>query len=72
MMYLGSFFLDELKKELATNDEFRKLWKQILGDPTSKPGYSVKEGLIVYQGRIGINPNSRLKTFMMKEFHETP
>jgi hypothetical protein len=65
-------FLEELKQDLLVNDEFLVLRDQLVADPMSKPGYSFKDGLILFQGRIWLSPKSRFKDLLLKEFHETP
>ncbi|MCH83675.1 hypothetical protein A2U01_0004501, partial [Trifolium medium] len=65
-------FLEELKQEMSTDAEYRSLCEHISVDPSAKPGYSVKEGMILFQGRIWVSLVSKFKTLLLKEFHETP
>ncbi|MCI17765.1 Ty3/gypsy retrotransposon protein, partial [Trifolium medium] len=37
-----------------------------------KPGFSVQQGVLLYQGRLVIGPQSAIIPKLLKEFHETP
>ncbi|MCH87860.1 Ty3/gypsy retrotransposon protein, partial [Trifolium medium] len=64
-------FLDELKQELATDPIFQSLLEKYHADSGSLPDYKLVDGLLIHKGRIWISPNSRFKTLLLKEFHDT-
>lgn len=41
-------------------------------NPSAKPGFSVQQGVLLYQGRLVLGKNSPSIHALLKEFHETP
>lgn len=62
-------FLDDLKRELATNLEFVELRDKFLANPQSFPGLAFSDGLLLRHGKIWISSTSTFKQLLMKEFH---
>lgn len=65
-------FLDEVKKELQADTTFQDLKTRWQQDPTSFPGYTLAENLLIYKGKIWIPSSCRYKKILLKEYHETP
>jgi hypothetical protein len=64
-------FLDELKRELSQDPLFMELRDRYLHDPSKLPDFQFVDGLLLKKGRIWISPNSRFKSLLLREFHET-
>ncbi|GAU44853.1 hypothetical protein TSUD_112270 [Trifolium subterraneum] len=65
-------FLDDLKRELASDSEFVSIYDKLRRDPSSVPGYKLKDGLLLYHDRIWVSHKSKFKLLLMREFHDTP
>ncbi|KAI5389536.1 hypothetical protein KIW84_074990 [Lathyrus oleraceus] len=50
---------------------FQGLKEQVLQDPSAHPNFRFVNGLLLRQGRIWISPNSRFKSLLLREYHET-
>ena len=63
-------------QELASSYESDEGLKQLLGqlvlDPTSRWGYTLRNGMIRYHGRIVIGDLPELKERMLQTLHESP
>ena len=44
----------------------------LLQDPTARPGYVYKQGVLMYEGRLVISKQSTMIPILLKEFHSTP
>lgn len=62
----------KLLDEVNNDSEIQKKIQEVVADPTSKPGYSVKQGVLFYQGRLVISPKSSSIPLLLEEFHCTP
>src|ERR1044072_9526555 len=60
--------LEEIKQDSYVQQLLAKIEK----DPNSKPGFSVQQGVLLYQGRLVLGANSAVIPQLLKEFHETP
>lgn len=57
----------------VTRDEFvKKLREEVERDPNAKPGFTVEQGVLLYQGRLVLSSKSPTIVVLLKEFHETP
>jgi hypothetical protein len=62
-------FLDELRSELAQDSVFLELCDKYKADPSLFPKFKLVNGLLIYEGRIWISPQSRFKTLLLQEYH---
>lgn len=62
----------KLLEEAANDPTIQQKIHEVLNDPTSKTGYSVKQGVLFYQDRLVIPPNSSSIPLLLEEFHCTP
>lgn len=60
--------LDEVKDD----PEIQDMIQTVLSAPDSKPGYSVKQGVLFYHGRLVLSPKSPSIPLLSEEFHCTP
>ncbi|KAH7542315.1 hypothetical protein FEM48_Zijuj02G0060600 [Ziziphus jujuba var. spinosa] len=65
-------FLDELCKENMECSNLKALQKQILAGTLDLAYYSYWNGLLMFKNRFIISKESKLKTLLLQEFHETP
>lgn len=59
---------DDLRKELANNSAFQSICDQVLAG-TTKPAWSLVEGLLLYEGRVFVPANSLLWPQLLAEAH---
>ncbi|GAU17006.1 hypothetical protein TSUD_37640 [Trifolium subterraneum] len=62
----------KLLDEVAADRDIQDLIKELLKNPTAKPGYSVKNGVLFYHDRLVLSPNSPTIPLLLEEFHSTP
>jgi len=65
-------FLEDLKRELASSEEFHDLRKSVTDDPHQHPVFTLRDGLLLYKGRIWINCSSSFIALLLEEFHKSP
>jgi len=65
-------FLDDLKKELATLEEFNTLCQQISMSPDSYQDYKTVNSLILHKGRIWVPKSCSFIPLLLAEFHASP
>ena len=65
-------FLQELKRELFTNEEFQAKKKQIEEEKETPSEFIIKDEFILHQGRIWLPRNLPLLPTIITEFHATP
>lgn len=65
-------FLEDLKKELSTNQEFITLRDKVMLNPQDVPDYSFIDGLLLFKGRIWLNKGSTHIPLLLAEFHKSP
>jgi hypothetical protein len=64
----GKLLLDEV-----VNDPYvQKLRDTVQKSPCTKPGFEVKNDVLLYHGRLVISPNSPSIPMLLEEFHCTP
>ncbi|CAJ2640536.1 unnamed protein product [Trifolium pratense] len=68
----GHRVLDKILDEISRDVSVQKLLAEVMTDPSAKPGFSVQQGVLLYQGRLVIGPQSYIIPKLLKEFHETP
>jgi hypothetical protein len=64
-------FLDELRHELSSDSLFLELSTKIQTDPSSLPQFKLVNGLLLHNGRIWLSPNSRFKSLLLQEHHDS-
>jgi len=65
-------FLEDLRKELQTNQEFITLREKIRAKTQAYPDHSLTQHFILYQGRIWLPPNCSFIKTLLSEFHQSP
>lgn len=65
-------FLNDLKKELASDPKFVSMITKLQSDHALLPGYKLKDGLLLYHYRIWVSHNSKFKSLLMCKFHYRP
>jgi len=65
-------FLDDLKKKLATLEEFNTLCQQISMSPDSYQDYKTVNSLILHKGRIWVPKSCSFIPLLLAEFHASP
>jgi hypothetical protein len=62
----------KLLDELAADPYIQKLMLEVKESPTSRPGFEVKQGVLLYHDRLVISPQSPTIPLLLEEFHSTP
>ncbi|PNY13662.1 retrotransposon-related protein [Trifolium pratense] len=62
----------QLLDELAQDVYIQKLAQEVQNSSTSKPGFHIKQGVLLYHDRLVISPNSPSIPWLLEEFHNTP
>ena len=65
-------FLEDLRKEVASNLAFMELSRKIHDDPYAHPEYTFTNDLILHKGRIWIPSDSSFTKLLLEEFHQSP
>lgn len=65
-------FLDDLKKELATNNEFISLKHAVFQSPTDHPDFKFSNGLLFYKGSIWLPISNSFLPLLLAEYHTSP
>lgn len=65
-------FLDDLKIELASSEEFNDLTTRVTKDPEQHLMFILRDGLLLYKGRIWINRDNNFIALLLEEFHKSP
>lgn len=66
---------DDRKKileEIATDPYIQQLTSKVQENPEARAGYEVKQGILLYHGRLVISPHSPSIPWLLEEFHGTP
>jgi hypothetical protein len=61
-----------LKQEVARDSLLQHIVKDLQQDELSRPGYKMKQGVLLYEDRLVLSKNSELIPKMLEEFHITP
>lgn len=59
-------------QEVRQDTMLQKTVKELQMNPDLKAGFTVQQGILFYQGRLVLSPNSPSIPLLLKEFHETP
>ena len=59
-------------QEVRQDTMLQKTVKELQMNPDLKAGFTVQKGILFYQGRLVLSPNSPSIPLLLKEFHETP
>ena len=62
----------QLLQEVKQDASVQKIIAEVELNPSAKPGFSVQQGVLLYQGRLVLGKNSPSIHALLKEFHETP
>ncbi|GAU37038.1 hypothetical protein TSUD_207440 [Trifolium subterraneum] len=62
----------KLLKEISQDVQIQKLISELTEKPDSRPGFSVQQGILLYQGRLVIPATSPTIPTLLTEFHSTP
>jgi len=65
-------FLEYLRRELQTNQDFITLREKILTEAQAYPDHSLAQHLILYRGRIWLPPSCSFIKILLSEFHQSP
>lgn len=65
-------FLEELRAQVAGNEEYQSLLQQLQSEPEAHREYSVAQNMILFKGRIWLPRGLPLITTLLAEFHATP
>ena len=57
---------------MIDDPEIQDMIQTMLSAPDSKPGYSVKQGVLFYHGKLVLSPKSPSIPLLLEEFHCTP
>lgn len=66
---------DDRKKileEIAIDPYIQQLTSKVQENPEANDGYEVKQGILLYHGRLVISPKSPSIPWLLEEFHGTP
>lgn len=64
--------MDDLKRELAANQEFLNLRKELQEQPSQHPDFLYSDGLILQSGRIWLPNDLKFIPVLLHEFHSIP
>ncbi|XP_045803285.1 uncharacterized protein LOC123896906 [Trifolium pratense] len=62
----------KLLDEIATDPYIQNMIKKVQDNPNDKPGFVVKQGVLLYHDRLVISPHSPSIPWLLEEFHCTP
>ncbi|XP_057438197.1 transposon Tf2-1 polyprotein isoform X1 [Lotus japonicus] len=62
----------KLLDELAHDSYIQNLTVEVQKDPHSKPGFVLQQGVLLYQGRLVLSPQSPSIPWLLAEFHGSP
>jgi hypothetical protein len=71
MSYLQWVDSKKLLDEVNNDPEIQQKIQEMLSDPSSKPGFSVKQGVLFYHGRLVISAKSSSIPLLLEEYHCT-
>lgn len=64
-------FLEDLRRELQTNQEFVTLREKIRAEMQAYPDHSLTQHFILHRGRIWLPPNCSFIKTLLSEFHQS-
>lgn len=62
--------LEQLIGKVKVDHKLRKIMVELEADPTAWPDYSVKEGQLLYKGKLVLPKESTLIPLVMQEGHD--
>ena len=65
-------FLRDIQRELEADPIFQELVRNIQRDPSAYPHYHLREGHLLFNGRIWLNKTNPYIPSLLLEFHATP
>ncbi|PNX92424.1 retrotransposon-related protein [Trifolium pratense] len=63
---------EQIKTEIQADEKLSKIVNDILQDPRACPGYELRNGVLLYDGRLVISSKSLLIPVLLDEFHSSP
>lgn len=61
-----------LREELSRDSQLQKIIGDLQRDASSRPGYMLKQGVLLYEGRLVVSSKSVMIPTLLAEFHSTP
>jgi hypothetical protein len=58
--------------EVENDEKLQKIIQDLQTDPSSRPGFEYRQGVLLYGGRLVLASNSVLIPKLLQEFHSTP
>ena len=55
---------------MAANDRMKSLIQELIRQPDSHPGFELKQGRLLYKGRLVLARKSTAIPLILKEFHD--
>lgn len=62
----------KLLEEISKDPYIQQLINKVQETPENNPGFVVKQGVLLYQGRLVISPQSPSIPWLLEEYHSTP
>lgn len=62
----------KILEEIAQDPYILQLSEKVQKDPVSHPGFEVKQGILMYHGRLVLSPQSSSIPWLLEEYHCTP
>ncbi|MCI18126.1 hypothetical protein A2U01_0039278, partial [Trifolium medium] len=63
---------EQVKAENLTDEKLSKIMAEISQNPEAWPGYTYRNGVLLYEGRLVISSQSALIHTLLEEFHSSP
>ncbi|GAU22407.1 hypothetical protein TSUD_122930 [Trifolium subterraneum] len=63
---------EQVKAEIQQDVKLSKIVADLLQDPKACPGFDLRNGVLLYEGRLVISKNSLLIPVLLDEFHSSP
>jgi hypothetical protein len=62
----------QVKQEVSNDEKLQEIIEALQQDPSARPGYEYRQGVLLYEGRLVLSKQSQLIPTLLREFHETP
>ncbi|PNY08329.1 disease resistance protein, partial [Trifolium pratense] len=62
----------QLQQEIMQDPVLKQIVEAIQSDPMSKPGFTIKGGILFYKNRLVISAKSPMIDDLLKDFHSSP
>ncbi|MCH89143.1 hypothetical protein A2U01_0010036, partial [Trifolium medium] len=63
---------EQIQVENQQDEKLQRIMIELQKDPTTWPGYELKQGVLLYEGRLVVSNKSVIIPILMEEFHSTP